>query len=275
MSVIRRPLAFVLAASNHGSMIVNRQDYRMIDEQRGYGVGFQILNAACFDPEEVGLMLGILKLRQKFHGNGVVALDCGANIGVHTIEWARHMSGWGSVMAFEPQERIYYALAGNIALNNCFNASARLAAVGKEKGTIRIPVPDYMLPSSFGSLELHQTDKTEFIGQKINYDDDQLVPVEQLSIDSLDLRRVDLLKIDVEGMEWDVLQGASQTLATLHPVLLLEIIKSDKNQIERVLAGHGYRLFMLGINLLAVHEQDPLLGQIKAENGNFTMNIPG
>jgi hypothetical protein len=42
----KRKIAFVLATSDHGTMIVNRLDYRMIDEQRGFGVGFQILAGA-------------------------------------------------------------------------------------------------------------------------------------------------------------------------------------------------------------------------------------
>jgi hypothetical protein len=50
MQNVGRRLAFVLASSNHGTTIVNRFDYRMVDEKRGYGVGFQILENACFDP---------------------------------------------------------------------------------------------------------------------------------------------------------------------------------------------------------------------------------
>ena len=86
----------------------------------------------------------------------MVAIDCGANIGVHTVEWATAMTGWGSVVAIEAQERIYYALAGNIAINNCFNAIALHAAVSSETGIMQIPNPDYFTPSSFGSLELRQ-----------------------------------------------------------------------------------------------------------------------
>jgi FkbM family methyltransferase len=44
-----------------------------------------------------------------------VAVDVGANVGAFTVLWGRHMMGWGSVHAFECQERIFYALAGNIA----------------------------------------------------------------------------------------------------------------------------------------------------------------
>ena len=136
-----RKLAFVLASSNHGTMIVNRFDYRMIDSQRGYGVGFQILETAWFDPAEVKLAVDLLALRRKHHGDGVVAIDCGANIGVHTVEWATAMTGWGSVLAIEAQERIYYALAGNIAINNCFNAIAVHGAVSSESGALQIPSP--------------------------------------------------------------------------------------------------------------------------------------
>ncbi len=125
-------------------MIVNRFDYRMIDEKRGFGVGFQILEGAAFDPQEVDMALSLLDLRRQYFGDGVTALDCGADIGVHTIEWAKRMSGWGQVIAIEAQERLYYALAGNIAINNCFNARAIHGAVAAQSGSMKIPTPDYL-----------------------------------------------------------------------------------------------------------------------------------
>jgi FkbM family methyltransferase len=66
--------------------------------------------------------------RREFYGNGVVAIDCGANCGVHIIEWSRHMFGWGRVIAIEAQEKIYYALCGNIVINNCLNTKAFVGA---------------------------------------------------------------------------------------------------------------------------------------------------
>src|SRR5271156_66969 len=190
MQNVARKLAFVLASSNHGTMIVNRFDYRMIDAQRGFGVGYQILENACFDPTEVKLAVDLLGLRRKHHGDGVVAIDCGANIGVHTIEWAAAMTGWGSVLSIEAQERIYYALAGNIAINNCFNAIAVHGAVSSESGTLKIPSPNYFIPSSFGSLELRQHKGNEFIGQPIDYEN--TVSVRKLALDEFNLPRADL-----------------------------------------------------------------------------------
>src|ERR1700753_2998008 len=145
-----RKLAFVLASSKHGTMIVNRLDYRMVNAEQGFGVGFPILESAAFDPDEVKMAIDVLNLRRRHHGDGVVAIDCGANIGVHTVEWARHMTGWGVVVAIEAQESLYYALAGNLAINNCFNARAIHAAVASAPGIMKIPNPNYLAPASFG-----------------------------------------------------------------------------------------------------------------------------
>ena len=135
----RRKLAFVLAATNHGMMITNRFDYRMSGRSGGGlandgigggrsdiagghggiaggtgggvndtvadvvddvdGVGSHLLETATFDPVEVELALRVLEARRVNHGDGVVGVDGGANIGVHAIEWATAMTGWGSVTA--------------------------------------------------------------------------------------------------------------------------------------------------------------------------------
>lgn len=258
----KRPIAFVLVSSNHGTMIVNRNDYRMVDQNRGYGVGYQILNNSCFDPEEVNFALALLTLRRRAYGDGVVAIDCGANVGVHTIEWAKHMHGWGYVHGFEAQERVYYALAGNVAINNCLNATVYHAAIGQEEGEIRIPVANPLVPASFGSLELKRSDRNEFIGQNIDYSDANMQSVQLRHIDAFAWPRVDLIKIDVEGMEVDVLIGAKETIVRSKPILIIEIIKTDAKAVSDFLAQNGYRTYQMGINLLALHESDSVIKSI-------------
>jgi FkbM family methyltransferase len=257
----RRPIAFIVAATNHGSMLVNRHDYRLV-EGGGYGVGFQLLNTSAFDPEEVDFALQLLRGRRRHFGDGVVAIDCGANVGVHTIEWAKEMFGWGSVTAFEAQERIFYALAGNITLNNCFNARAVWAAIGRQRGSIFVPTPDYFVPSSFGSLEIQQRANTEFIGQPIDYAGDDMQVTPMTAIDDLLLDRLDFIKIDIEGMEMDALMGAEASIARFKPQLLIEKIKSDESAILAFVGRHGYKVFAAGINLLAVHGDDPAANQV-------------
>ena len=161
MSNSGRKLAFVLAASDHGAMIVSRLDYRMTSPNGGIGVGYQILETGAFDAGEVSMAMSVLELRRQYFSDGVLAIDCGANIGVHTIEWAKRMTGWGQVLAIEAQERIYYALAGNIAINNCFNAVALNAAIADKPGVLHMPQPDYLRPASFGSLELRKRANTD------------------------------------------------------------------------------------------------------------------
>lgn len=267
MSLPDRPIAFILAASNHGTMIINRQDYNVSESGSAYGVGHQILTRSSFDAAEVGFALELLTLRRRYFGDGVFALDGGANIGVHTIEWARHMYGWGRVLSFEAQEIVYYALAGNIALNNCLNARARLAALGGHTGELVVPQPDYFAPASFGSLELRRHAHTEDIGQHVSYEPREGSPVPMVSIDSLGLTRADFIKLDVEGMEEEVLGGARQTLQDLRPVLSVEILKSDEPAIRGWLDQLGYQCFPAGLNLIAVHASDPVLQHVTLRDG--------
>jgi FkbM family methyltransferase len=263
MRNIGRKLAFVLASSNHGTMIVNRLDYRMSGPDKGIGVGYQLLEAAALDPIEVELALQLIETRKRFHGDGVVAIDGGANIGVHTVEWATAMTGWGSVIAIEAQERIYYALAGNIAINNCFNAIAMHAAIASEQGIMLIPAPDYLVPSSFGNLELKPRAETEYIGQPIDYSAAKTVAIQKISIDALNLPRVDFIKLAVEGMELEALEGAHQTIERTRPIFLVKSIKAGREGLRNFLDERGYKVVEAGINLLAIHKSDPAVHELQ------------
>jgi FkbM family methyltransferase len=267
ISTSMRKLAFVLAASDHGSMIVSRLDYCMTSQTSGFGVGYQVLERGAFDPSEVSMVVSVLNLRRQYFKDGVFAIDCGANIGIHTIEWAKCMTDWGYVLAIEAQERIYYALAGNIAINNCFNAVALNAAITDKPGVIMVPQLDYLAPASFGSLELRKSSNTEFIGQSVDYSEGKLRPVQGITIDSLDAPRIDFIKIDVEGMEMEVLAGAAQSIAKNKPALLIEIIKADATKLSEWLIARDYKVFQVGINALAVHASDPVLRHLNQNQG--------
>ncbi len=259
-----RKIAFVTVATDHGTLIVNRFDQHIVDQATAYGLGYQLFEASCYDPGEVDLTLKLLDLRRQHYGDGAIAVDCGANIGVFTVEWAKHMSGWGTVLAFEAQERLYYALAGNIAINNCFNARAVQAAVASQLGTMKMPTPDYFAPASFGSLELKQRPGTEFIGQVIDYSEDKMVAVPTTALDSYNFPRVDLIKIDVEGMELDVLAGAGNCVASSRPILFIEAFKVDGDALRAWLERADYAVFEVGMNLLALHRADKCLPYVKA-----------
>lgn len=274
MRTVIRPAPFSILSTAHGTMIVNRNDYHMVDAVHGYGVGFQLMTQSCFDPLEIDFALALLEARCWDYGNGIVALDCGANIGVHTIEWAKLLHKRGHVYAFEAQEKIYYCLAGNVVINNCLNVTARHAAVGAENGLMAIPELDYLKPSSYGSFEIRGSDNPEFIGQQVDYDH-PTVSVQLITLDSLKLKRVDFIKIDVEGMEWDVLQGAMHTIQTCKPQMIIETLKSDKGAICAWLEQFGYRTFPMGINTFAIHQSDPSIKRLGVKDGVLGFSFEG
>lgn len=245
-----RAIAFVIAATDHGPMIVNRFDFAQTPEGGVFGVGHQLLSYGRFDFAEVELAVTWLKQRRDWHGDGVVALDVGANVGVHTITWARVMTGWGRVIAFEPQDRVFYALAGNVAIANAFNAEVHRAAVGATAGTIAIPRLDYAKPASYGSLELRYSRDAEFIGQAVNHSAKDLKEVPLVAIDDLNLERLDFLKVDVERMELEVLEGAKETILRCRPVVLIEFCKVGLDEVKAFFVDYAFELH--GGNVLGI-----------------------
>ena len=161
---------------------------------------------------------------------GMVALDIGANIGAHTVPMAQKVGPQGRVLAFEPQRQVFQLLAANVALNALANVIARHAAVGAAAGEITVPLIDYGKGGNFGGVALG------------GYDSGEPVPV--LTVDGLALAHCHLMKIDVEGMENAVLEGAAETISHLRPVLYIENDRRERSEelLSRLL-GMDYRLY--------------------------------
>ena len=139
---------------------------------------------------------------------GATVIDVGANIGTHTVAFAKMVGPTGQVVAFEPQRVVHQMLCGNVALNGLGNVVALHAAVADRAGHVRIPAPDPSSEINFGAIALSTTDEGEI--------------VEAMPIDALELPACRLLKIDVEGMEPDVIEGAKKTIARCEPALFVE-----------------------------------------------------
>jgi FkbM family methyltransferase len=253
-------IAFILATTDAGPMILNRFD--VCTSEHGYfGVGASLLATGKFDQPDIDGLSGLLLLRRKHHGDGVVALDVGANIGTHTLAWAKLMRGWGEVVAVEAQERVYYALCGNICINNLFNAEAICAVISDSIGRVDIPALDHEKPASFGSLELVScTD--EDIGQIPT----GIQHAAMLTIDSIVRnKRVDLIKLDIEGMEVGALDGAAETIRRCHPALFIEWAKCGEAPLRSWLAGSGYVIHQMGMNMLCLHMSDPIQADVQMQ----------
>ena len=159
-----------------------------------------------------------------------VVVEVGANIGAHTVFLAQHVGPGGIILAFEPQRVIFQTLCANIALNNLTNVACFQQALADAPGQIVVPSLDYQAQGNFGGLAL---------GAFVH---GESVPV--VTLDSLELRRCDFLKVDVEGMEQAVLQGARQTIARLQPVLYVENDRPEKsNTLVRCIDSLGYTMY--------------------------------
>jgi FkbM family methyltransferase len=243
---------FSIVNTDHGALLVNRLDFQVV-EGGAVGVGFQLLEYGEYESDEIVQAIRLLKWQFDRHGPGVVAIDGGANIGVHAVEWAKYLRGWGRVIAFEPQEMIYYALAGNIVIANAFNVTAHHAALDSVAGQMDMPVPNYMAPGNFGGLQL------KIAGQDIGQDCTATTPVKVMTVDGLGLERLDFLKLDVEGMELGALAGASETIGRCRPVILAEAIRCGRDRLREYLTGLDYRCWDVGVNILAIHSSAPEL----------------
>jgi FkbM family methyltransferase len=141
-------------------------------------------------------------------------IEAGANMGVHTIPMARAL-GARTLLALEPQPVIFQQLCANLALNGLMNVTALPYACGSATGAVRIETPDYLQPGNFGGASVGAPGRAaarEAIVQCVRLDD----------LVGDDAERVGLIKIDVEGMELEVLRGARGILERWRPVLYVE-----------------------------------------------------
>ena len=113
--------------------------------------------------------------------------------------------------AFEPQPLVFQNLCANVALNGLSNVYTYNSACAAEPGSIVFPDLNYAVEGNFGAVSLDRLPEEEH-GMRI-----QIVP-----LDFNKFAGCDLLKIDAEGMELDVLQGAAEMISNHRPILYLE-----------------------------------------------------
>jgi FkbM family methyltransferase len=172
--------------------------------------------------------LGETDLFAKLIKPGSMVLDIGANIGAHTLFFARAVGPGGGVVAIEPQRAVYQLLCANLALSEINNVRTIQVGAGAAHGRAFLTPVDYAKPGNFGGVAV-----TEQAGE----------PTEIITVDSLRLDECHLIKIDVEGHEAAVISGARETIERLRPVLYVE---NDRRQnspdLIRQISALGYAL---------------------------------
>ena len=208
------PSFIELTPSRYGRMFYPKNDKYVGGSFRDYGE---------FSEGEVQIFTHFIQ-------RGAIVLDVGANIGAHTVPMAHLVGPGGMVVAFEPQPVLHQILCANLAINSVTNTRTYAMALGKSQGTCTIPILDYAAPNNFGGIGMDMVA------------DGELVPLSRL--DDFGLERVDFLKLDVEGFESQVLEGAAATIERCRPVMYVENDREEKSPgLIQQLFDMGYRLW--------------------------------
>jgi len=165
-----------------------------------------------------------------------VAIDIGAYLGIYSILAAK--LGCPRVLAFETNSSNFTQLQKNLSLNHVEDSvESHRVAVGAESKTVSMITPGGR-PNSSGSQV-----SSSPIGRKLESweieSDVKMATLDSILVD--EPSRISVIKIDAEGYEMFILQGAVVTLKTHHPSILIELLDSErKMETDNFLGGFGY-----------------------------------
>ena len=149
-------------------------------------------------------------------------LDVGANIGQVTMNASKLVGPAGKVIAFEPDPLNFDRLLTNLQLNYVPNVTVEQLGLGDKAGSFLISNVDV------GNQGMNRI-------VKLGSDQGRTSTIEVTTIDTYvrehNFERVDVIKIDVEGFEFNVLNGAKATMEKWHPVLFIEL--DDENLMQQ------------------------------------------
>jgi FkbM family methyltransferase len=162
---------------------------------------------------------------------GEVVVDVGAHIGSFTLQAARIVGEEGKVIAFEPHPQNFKVLKDNVALNGYSNVTALQMALSKNQGSARL----FLSSGSIAhSILFPRSMKT--------------VQVQKSTLDAvmttLEVERMDAVKIDAEGSEVDVLLGGERTIKKFTPRIAVASyhLPDQVFTVSRILESWSYRV---------------------------------
>jgi len=217
---------------------------RVVTVQAGAASGLRIgLDSASADYESGTNEEALQRVIVDRLGPGAVFYDVGSNVGFFTLIAARRVGDLGQVHAFEAVPDVARALRRNVERNRFANVTVHECAVGAAEGVV-----DLFLSSHPGGATISERDRprnhTRTITTRVTTLDDVV---------DAGARPPDLLKVDVEGAELDVLEGATRVIDRARPVVVCEVDDADARRAETkteavrgFLAGRGYGVTRLG-----------------------------
>jgi len=176
----------------------------------------------------------ITQFFKQFLRPGDCYVDVGASLGFHTVAAAEVVGKQGRVHAFEPQRPVFELLTANCLRNSCNQVRLYHLALSHQRGLVRLSAVNYGEDGvNLGDVHIASSES----GGEL---------VRTLPLDSLPLpEKINLVKIDVQGAERFVIEGAKNRLAKDRPFLIVEF---EEHCLQRYGYGSGV-LFQLIRNL--------------------------
>jgi len=159
---------------------------------------------------------------------GGVFVDIGANIGNHAIYVAKFLFP-SQIILIEPNPPAIAILRVNIAINN-LQGLVDLSHIGVGLSDVPGAATITLMPTNLGGARMSASNAPDAPLRLVRGDD------------ILFGRRVDFVKIDVEGMELQVLNGLSKTLEKWRPVMFIEVEEAHSAEFLSWVAAHGYQV---------------------------------
>lgn len=199
--------------------IVRVNDYQMKIIPNDKGISSELMIYGNHEPLTTQIILKELD-------EGMNCLDIGSNIGYYALLESKKIGHSGKVWAIEPSPENFSTLEENIKLQNVENIKAFNFAIGDENGEVEFVISK----KSNWSKVKSKNDSIELDDKIIN------VPLKTLDSFSIEnnLKRVDLLRMDVEGYENKIILGSMQFLKQFKPTVMIEIHK-------RIMGGNETR----------------------------------
>ena len=171
-------------------------------------IGINIALKGLFEGEHLK-DLNHLLINLDFDVSNSTAIDIGSNIGNHAIEFAKYFK---KVICYEPNPRAYDLLATNT--KHLKNVEVFNWGIGSKEEFLKL---QENINNIGGSSAKYQIDEKNIVN----------IEIKPLDNDFDSLKKVMLLKIDVEGMEIDVLRGAEKIITKFYPLICFEQHKTD------------------------------------------------
>ena len=185
-----------------------------------------------------------------------VVVDVGAYLGVYSILAAK-VAPSARVIALEPNPWTFVKLKENLSLNTPANFELHNLAAGSSDAELQMIVDPDRLTSSGASISSGDTEVLNTF------------KVQQVTLDQL-VQRADLIKIDAEGWELPVLQGATELLRSSSPTLVLEILSAGQfEKLNGFLKPFGYR----ATTFLGTRNHRPKSVEAWYDRGNYAFQV--